>query len=230
MDINTRAAALGAKIAEATDHEVYSGPFKGLKLRNIDGNVAPYYLGTYEHELHPYIHCIIRNNKYKTILNVGCSFGYYACGLAMTMPHSIVVARDIDKTALEACKETANNNGLKNVLFDANISDKGPDLIIMDIEGNEDNYLLPPLHTAAWSFTNSDILVESHECIKPGITKLLIDRYSATHDIDIIHNKSALFNLDQLFPGIYIEHFDHAIATWEGRAGQTPWLFMAKKC
>ena len=56
-------------------------------------------------------------------------------------------------------------------------------LIICDVEGDESEILdlsnYPTLN-------NIDILVESHECIKPGITKELLNRFSSTHHITII--------------------------------------------
>lgn len=219
MNINDRAAALADKIKKITEGRVHSGPFEGMLLPNISGNSAPFYLGTYEHELHSVILSIILRG-YKKILNVGCGFGYYACGLAKMMPKSQIYAMDIADNALMACQQTVDINCLQNVQI-GRAWVVGCDLIIMDCEGAEEDLLVRGM--------NYDILVESHECIKPGITQKLIDRYADTHNIDIIHNKPAFFNLQDIFHGTYVEHFDHAIATWEGRAGPTPWLMMTKK-
>jgi SAM-dependent methyltransferase len=218
VDINQRAATLAVKISEATDHRVYLGPFAGMILPNISGNVSPYFLGTYEHELHHVIEQIV-SRAYGTVLNIGSGFGYYACGLAKLLPATKVFAVDTDKICQQAVKEMAQLNELSNVhVIDG--WDDSAELIVMDIEGAEEDLL---------KSSRADVLVECHECIKPGITQRLIDRFKDTHNIDIIQNHSAFFNLENLFPGTYIEHFDHAIATWEGRAGQTPWLWCVRK-
>lgn len=217
MNINERSAALAAKIGETVGYQVYGGPFKGTRLPNIAGTTSPYFLGTYEHELHDIIPQIVARD-YKRILNVGCGFGYYACGLARLMPHSTISAIDTNPECIIAVEEMISRNSLSNVKTDATIHDIY-DLVVCDIEGGEDDFL----------FHGADVLVESHECIKPGVTQSLINRFEPSHNIDIIHNRPAFFDLEQIFPGTYIEHFDHAIATWEGRAGSTPWLWMTKK-
>lgn len=221
MNIDERAAALAVRISEATDHRVYDGPFKGMILPNIAGNVSPYFLGTYEQELHHVLNQII-SKPYGRILNIGCGFGYYACGLALKMPSSSIFAVDKDDKCRQACKEMIELNELKNVTVSNSsfVFDDNCDLVVIDIEGDEEDLLEP---------IDADILVECHECMKPGITQRIIDRFKDTHNIDVIHNRAKFFNLENLFPATYIEHFDHAIATWEGRAGETPWLWMVRK-
>lgn len=236
MNIDERAAALAVEISRVTEGKVLTGPFAGMVLPNIIGNASPYFLGTYEHELHDVVNeQIIRNfttvqlgkpvtgnfSPYKRILNVGCGFGYYACGLARALKDCSVTAIDVDPICRKTCEEMAELNSLTNVKVDSvcNMANDC-DLLIMDIEGAEEEKLQP---------SKADVLVECHECMKPGITQKIIDRFEATHKIDIIHNKVCFFNLEQIFPATRIEHFDHAIATWEGRAGDTPWLWMVRK-
>jgi hypothetical protein len=74
-----------------------------------------------------------------------------------------------------------------------------------------------------------DLIVESHECLSPGITQTLLDRFSATHHITVVpddgqrqlHNPPAWF--------LNLAHLDQLLATWEWRSGPTPWLVMRAK-
>ena len=50
---------------------------------------------------------------YARILNIGCSVGYYAVGLAVRMPHVIVEAFDIDAEARRKCLDMAQANGVE---------------------------------------------------------------------------------------------------------------------
>jgi hypothetical protein len=71
-----------------------------------------------------------------------------------------------------------------------------------------------------------DMIVESHECLVPGITKRLIDRFSATHEITLVHDDGQR-QLDS--PPVWfnnLAHLDQLLATWEWRSGPTPWLVM----
>ena len=38
------------------------------------------------------------------------------------------------------------------------------------------------------ALTGMNLIVESHECLLPGITKLLIGRFAATHDITSVQD------------------------------------------
>lgn len=80
---------------------VRRGPFKGLKypfLSAIYSAFFPKVLGYYEMELHPAID-ILKQKQYTSILDVGCSEGYYAVGFARLFPHSKIVAYDLDPYA-----------------------------------------------------------------------------------------------------------------------------------
>lgn len=229
--IDERGAVLAAAIREKTGNKVHAGPFYDMKLpENLAGNFAPYILGTYEHELHQIIREItLPGNKYQAVLNVGCSFGYYAVGLARSMPNATVWATDIESHLLDICAENALNNNVINVCCSsANrpIELSKNDLIVMDCEGAEEHYLDPNLY----DFTKTDILVELHECDKPGIVNKVIDRFKNTHATKLIYNKSRYFNLEEIFyDAVQLEHFDNAIVTFEGRAGPTPWAWIKHK-
>ena len=52
-----------------------------------------------------------------------------------------------------------------------------------DIEGTELELLDPEIAPALKSM---DLIVETHECLRAGITDALFTRFSATHDIQLI--------------------------------------------
>jgi hypothetical protein len=60
----------------------------------------------------------------------------------------------------------------------------------------------------------------------PGITKVLMDRFKATHDITSVHDdgQRQLHNAPAWF--VNLAHLDQLLATWEWRSGPTPWLVM----
>ena len=181
-------------------------------------------MGTYESELHPIIEEII-GHRYGSILNVGCSFGYYSVGLASRLAGSVIVAADTDHKMIDLCLYNASMNGCMNVVS-GELFNFDTDFILMDCEGGEEKYLDPLLH----DFSKIDILVELHECDYPGIANRIINKFKGRHYIELIYNDPCYFDLQEVFGlGCAFEHFDDAIVTYEGRAGQTPWAWMKHK-
>jgi hypothetical protein len=74
-----------------------------------------------------------------------------------------------------------------------------------------------------------DIIVESHECLLPGITQVLVDRFKETHYITLVNDNGQrqLDNSPQWFNNL--AHLDQLLATWEWRSGATPWLVIAAR-
>src|SRR5687768_8491348 len=79
---------------------VRGGPFAGMTIgeHGSEGCHAPRLLGCYEHELHPHLERLIRRG-FAAVLNIGCSAGYYAIGLARRIPRAVVHAHDTDTNA-----------------------------------------------------------------------------------------------------------------------------------
>jgi hypothetical protein len=103
----------------------------------------------------------------------------------------------------------------------------GQDVLLMcDIEGAERDLLDPKLAPA---LKGMDIIVESHECLIPGITQLLIGRFKETHTIMLVQDdgQRQLAMPPQWF--LNLAHLDQLLATWEWRSGPTPWLVMQPK-
>jgi hypothetical protein len=214
---------------------VMQGPFAGMDFlrESAEGCHIAKLLGSYEQPLHPYIAQAIAA-AYPTILNIGCAEGYYAVGMARSMPNTQVLAFDVNPKAQEVCTALAQKNGVADrvkvgALFkpeDFAMYDNQKILVVCDIEGAEKDLLNPEVSPA---LKGMDLIVESHECLESGITKILFDRFKDTHDITIIYDNGQR-NLNDTPPWFSsMAHLDQLLAVWEWRSGPTPWLFMKKK-
>lgn len=214
---------------------VLQGPLAGLEFiaQSAEGCHIPKLLGCYEQPLQTSVSKAIEAD-YEVILNIGCAEGYYAVGMARKMAKAQVLAHDLDINAQASCKELAQKNGVLDRiqvggLFNpedfARYAGKRT-LVFCDIEGGEKDLLDPAIAPALGAM---DIIVESHECLIPGITQLLLERFSPTHDITVIHDdgQRSIDNAPQWFNGL--AHLDQLLATWEWRSGPTPWLVMHPK-
>lgn len=226
---------LSKKLALAWNNTVIGGPFKGLQLTPAAmTKLYGYYLsGSYENELHPYVEDFIRK-PYQTVLNIGCSLGYYAAGLAMRMPQATIRAFDIDAKEQERCRGMAAlNNVAERVLVSGLF--RGEDFaqyagqktfIMMDVEGSELSLLDPVAFPA---LTTMDIIVELHDVVQSDISKTILERFSPSHDIHLIPNTVSLFNLAEYFGDAFIDPFESLLMNWESRTGPTPWAVMTVK-
>lgn len=150
------------------------------------------------------------------------------------MPNTRVLAFDLNPKAQEVCIALAAKNGeagrvTVGALFQAEdfAAYVGQNVLVMcDIEGAERELLNPAVAPA---LEGMDLIVESHECLIPGITKLLINRFSATHDITVVEDSGQrqLSNVPAWFNNL--AHLDQLLAVWEWRSGPTPWLVMKTK-
>jgi len=211
---------------------VMQGPLQGLDFlsQSAEGCHIAKLLGCYEQPLQPFIEAAIASN-YPTILNIGCAEGYYAVGMARRMPNTQVLAFDVNPQAQETCRALAAKNGVSDrvqvgALFqvaDFAAYQGQRVLVVCDIEGAEKDLLNPQ---AAPALSGMDLIVESHECLLPGITQALIDRFKATHDITLVQDNGQrqLVNAPHWFNNL--AHLDQLLATWEWRSGPTPWLVM----
>jgi hypothetical protein len=196
---------------------------------------APMLLGCYEHELHPVFKSVIAGT-HTHILNIGCSVGYYAVGLAVRMPNATIEAFDIDAEARRKCLDMARANGVEDRVSVsgqfygddfAKYKDKNT-LVLMDIEGAEKDLLNPEKYP---SLRKMDVIVELHDLMDPTISKTISDRFASSHTIEIIKNRTSLPDVSKLLPeDYYLDPYDHILMGWECRDGKTPWgVFRVKK-
>ena len=213
--------------------EVSSGPFKGMNygVRASEGSRAARLLGAYEASLAPVIETIVARG-YDLIVDVGSAEGYYAVGLARRMPGVRVWARDANPKAQALCAALADLNGVRKQVeigglmahADFDICTTARTVVICDIEGAEAD-LLDPIR--APGLLSADILVEAHDCITPDLSRLIADRFAASHDVQLIGRKLDDSGLPAWMESL--SDLDRLIALWEWRTGPTPWLWMQRR-
>jgi hypothetical protein len=228
-----RAEVIDKTMAKRSGTVVLSGPFKGMSyaLQAAEGSHSARLLGVYEASLAPIIEIIIAR-AYPLVIDLGCAEGYYAVGLARRMPDARVLARDDSPRAQASCRDLATQNAVADRVEIGGRMEHGdfaicadqPSVIICDIEGGE-AALLDPI--AAPGLCHADILVECHNVIHRGLSKVLTQRFAATHIVT---------RFDRMIDGTTLpawmeelSDLDRLIALWEWRSGPTPWLWMEKK-
>jgi hypothetical protein len=228
-----RASILQAQFTQTYGFNIQAGLFQGMKyLPNCaEGCYIAKLIGCYEAELEPYFRAAIQR-PYQVVVNVGCSEGFYAVGLAMLMPTVQVFAYDTNLAAHEDCRQLAAQNGVSdrvsiNGLFQPADFQQFADrktLVLCDIEGGEEELLNP---IAAQALQQMDIIVELHDGFAPNIMEVITDRFQATHDISIVHGQLR----DITLPPLVAEwgSTDQLLAISEWRAFPTPWAVMIAK-
>jgi hypothetical protein len=227
-----RAEVIANTILARSGSAVLSGPFAGMfyDIQALEGSQAARLLGVYEASLAPVIETIIAR-AYPLVVDVGCAEGYYAVGLARRMPQSRILARDENSAAQALCRRLAGLNdvgdrveiGGRMTHADFAICSAQPTLILCDIEGAEEELLDP---AAAPGLLSADILVETHDVIRPGLSGLITHRFAATHDVTIL-NRQIRADLPDWMDRL--SDLDRLLALWEWRGGPTPWLWMQRR-
>lgn len=228
-----RSELVSNTLAQKSGVAVQSGPFKGMQyvVRASEGSRSARMLGAYEASIAPIIEDIVTRG-YGLVIDVGSAEGYYAVGLARRMPGVPVLARDANPTAQALCRALAEANGVADQVQIGGLMDhasfaicqRQKTLVVCDIEGAEGELLNP---VAAPGLLVADILVEAHDCIRPGLSKLIASRFAATHHITALGR-----TLDASCLPAWMESLsdlDRLIALWEWRSGPTPWLWMVRK-
>ncbi|WP_299477615.1 class I SAM-dependent methyltransferase [Cypionkella sp.] len=213
--------------------KVTSGPFRGMDypVRASEGSRAARLLGSYESSLAPVIEEIV-TKAYPVIIDVGSAEGYYAVGLARRLPNARVLARDANPKAQVLCAALAAANGVADRVEVGGLMDHADfdlchaqkTLVVCDIEGAEAELLDPVL---APGLAAADILVEAHDCMRPGLSGVIAERFKATHNIRVIGRRLDDSGLPDWMEGL--SDLDRLVALWEWRSGPTPWLWMVKK-
>tara|TARA_B110000879_G_scaffold123842_1_gene163719 strand:- start:512 stop:1342 length:831 start_codon:yes stop_codon:yes gene_type:complete len=198
---NSREDSLSAKRPENLDHPtifsdltVLNGPFKGMKYPNMTAKGSTLYpklLGSYESELHGILH-EFKQRKYSQILDIGCAEGYFAVGMALKFQCDILFAYDLDKTAIDACIEMAELNGVAskietNLGIDAaalaSFRFTGKSLILCDCEGFEKELFS---EENIQNLAQCDLIIETHDLFDIEISTHLIHLFSKTHTVETV--------------------------------------------
>jgi SAM-dependent methyltransferase len=223
-----------AWIYDETKGVVQSGPFVGMLILQDrawkDSNLAPQCLGCYEEELHPAIEAQIERLAKldePVIADIGCAEGYYAVGLGRRLPLAKIYTVDISEESLALARKNAAVNGTKlSCANDLAEVFARPDLLIVDVEGDEEVYLDLTKFPA---LVRADIIVECHDCEDLDLlrTKNLTEKFAATHNIECIYEGARDPNK---FPMLHKRESIHRwMAVCEGRPRRMNWLVMKAK-
>jgi hypothetical protein len=188
--------------------------------------LSPKIIGSYESPIHRWISDAITQN-YETILDIGCSEGYYAVGFALKSKKSRVYAYDIDAGAQKNAAALAHLNcvadrveirGLCTIdQLRRKVSDHT--LIFCDIEGGEVDLLRPDLISG---LSRADLIVEAHDHYHPVVTETLVRRFLTSHRIEIAYHCSKLVTEFPILETIPTR--EHAFLLEEGRPRSQCWI------
>lgn len=212
---------------------VLSGPFKGMRFGNKRSRPRnlPKLIGSYECELHEIVQQLI-DKKFSTIINVGSSDGYYAVGMALKCPQAHVHAFEMEEQYRNECLMNARANEVENRISVLGACDhaslltipRSGSLIIMDCEGAELDILSEAI---APRLAATFLLIELHDAMRPGCSRILWQRYEKTHDMRyttaIAHSPEDYLVLHGLKPR------QQTLAIDESRSGAQEWVYMTPK-
>jgi hypothetical protein len=223
-------------VCERTEHEVVHGIFEGMyilpKWHWGDGDHVNKLLGLYENELYSAAQKEIDKNP-KQVINLGCAEGYWGVGLCMkTVVPTVMI--DIVQAALDIAQENARLNGVENLCTfttDGSVvnlrrllQDEPNTFMFIDCEGYEAEFLkleaVPELKTVS-------MIVEIHDDeYRPGLTQTLVDRFSASHDVEIISQGA---KNPYIYPIHDLGDHDKMLLCIEGRPRTMSWLYAVPK-
>jgi SAM-dependent methyltransferase len=192
-----------AEVLSPLDSTVHGGPFGGmvgLTGSNWDA-VGPYLVGSYEEELHPHLERLLAKAP-PVVVNIGASAGYYAIGAARRLPKAVVIAVDIEPSALALCRQLASANGVADRVRTRKRVTTGnlrhwlsPDsLVISDCEGCELE-LLDPLKVP--QLRSVDLIVELHDAVDPTISQTIRSRFAPTHEVTVVNSTGRAPDVDR---------------------------------
>lgn len=174
---------------------VQSGPFSGLAYDALSTGslLGAKILGCYEAEIGHWFKAAIDIAEYDTFIDVGCAEGYYAVGMATKCLHLSVYAFDINESAQMMTEQLAARNHVNSRLtvggecsprvISELLKKSNLPLVLVDIEGHEDEFLDPELVP---ELRYADIIVELHEFKRPGLTYRLLSRFADSHEIEAV--------------------------------------------
>jgi hypothetical protein len=175
--------------------EVGQGPFAGMRYpEEAVGHatwLGPKLLGAYECELNAVLADVIAAD-FPVVVNIGAGEGFYAVGLALKSPGSMVYAFETDAAERRLCLSMAESNGVpRRIAVEgecnlARLSALTPEIggarvfVLCDCEGCELDLLRPDVVPLLQSAT---LLVELHPSVDSAIPTLVVDRFRSTHEV-----------------------------------------------
>lgn len=214
---------------------VLGGPFKGLKYPPADAHWVSCrfekIIGCYEAELYPCIDRIVAEQRaYTDVINVGAAEGFFSAGFGLLFPSAKLVAFESEEAKTEVMRALADLNGVAGDLSIEGFCDPeglaampvgGKPLLICDVDGYETELMDP--ERVPWLST-ADIVLELHDCLKPGITDLMRSRFEKTHTIELITSTGTAYEQYPILRKLSFPEI-HAM-TNSDRAAMQDWFFM----
>jgi len=189
------------------ESKVIDGPFKGMdygRAESFCSAYCPKILGTYEAELIPSLNAFL-GRGYDTVVDIGAADGFYAVGFALKSPKSKIIAYEQSPRARKQLGILAKTNGVQDSIEVRERCERNdmmslpstPGLLIVDCEGYEEVLLddLVIKHLKEWDF-----LIETHDGFSRGVTRRLIERFHATHNVTVIDTIHDLDKADHYIP------------------------------
>ena len=187
---------LTERIIEASSNRVMHGPYKGMRyfgpegIPIVDKLPTTKLVGSFEEEVHPWIESLVAGD-FHTVVHLGSGEGYHAVGMALRMPAARTVVFDTLIAARKACKELAEQNGVRgrmqlrgfcalDELLDIGLEGS---LIFSDCGGAELSILDPKLYPG---LTRATMLVETHDAFDIRVTRRLVSRFTDSHSIEFV--------------------------------------------
>ena len=215
------------------DGVVQSGPFKGMVLPRESAwketHLAPLLLGCYEEELHGLIDQQINRMKdwdrAPNIVVVGAAEGYYAIGMKRRLPKANVYAIEPSNESLSILKAAAAANDT-DIIVGASLGEvfAAPDLVLMDCEGAEVEYLDYEKFPA---LANAHVIVEIHNLPNQKTDDILLNRFRGTHRMVMYMEGPRDPNR---YPSLFGTISDYRwLAVSEGRPCLMSWFSMTPK-
>ena len=226
-------AEIGGRLHAALGGRVLSGPFAGMNYTTESSGSAfcPKLLGTYEKEIAPVIESAIQGG-YEMIVDIGAAEGYYAVGLSLKVPAARVVAFEQSTDARRMLRELAALNHADRLEVRetcsretlSEILSAAPTLIVCDVDGAELELLDP---AAIEKLAHCDILLETHDCFQPRLSRQLMARFSPSHDVAVIPSQKR--RARDCPAGLPLSHRDARLAVQEHRPGPQSWFWMRRR-
>jgi hypothetical protein len=178
---------------------VLCGPFAGMEYFNqiVWGPVTPKWIGSFESELHGVI-SEIESTPYDVVVDIGAAEGYYAIGLARSLPNSCVITYDVDFIGRRRQRDLAARNAVSERIqirgrcdhsnLQADLA-SGRCLVICDVEGAELELIDPG---KVPNLRRADLLVECHRMERysvDDVSAALIARVESSHAVAEIHSQ-----------------------------------------
>ena len=185
------------------------------------------FIGTYEKEIFPEL--VKLDISYpKIIFNIGSAEGYYSIGSALRWKNSKVYSWELDKLQRKNLLMNSIANKVQDRIYIKGICKekelykeinlKNPDLIIIDVEGEERKLCS---ERCVESAKNCIWIVECH---RKGTPELLVNIFSDTHNVLLIPCK--IKNKDDIKIKLpwFITNYDINRLLSEGRIISSHWL------